>query len=562
MTTPPPFSSIDYPYPDWQSLMAQVEGLIETIGTTDRAEDALDAMAKYEHLMQGLDSNGALTYLRFSQDTSSEAHKARKANYDEMAPKFEDYTNRLKQAFLDSPHAEALKANFGEHVLNLWRVDIETFQPSIEPLLVEESKIKTRYVELTAGAQIEFQGETYTISELKKFANHADRNVRREAARVQWQWVYDNEEALDTIYDELVAVRHKIATMLGHDQFTPLGYKRMKRTDYNEEDVARFRQEVRDVVVPLAQQLREAQRQALGVDTLYAWDEGVHDLNGNPAPQGDHDWMVEQARAMFNEMGHGLGKFFGQMADGGYMDLKSRKNKAGGGFCTSIADVKMPFIFANFNGTKGDVEVFTHEMGHAFQNWCSSDKDILEYHWPTSESAEIHSMSLEFLTWPHMEKFFLDDADRFRRIHLIEGLLFLPYGVAVDHFQHMVYAEPEASAERRRQMWAQCEQMYMPWRNWGELDEVASGRRWQLQGHIYQVPFYYIDYTLAQTCALQFWLRAEADFETAMEDYVTLCKRGGEAPFLELVSSAKLRSPFEPGSLEAVVERSRAFLEQ
>jgi M3 family oligoendopeptidase len=313
--------------------------------------------------------------------------------------------------------------------------------------------------------------------------------------------------------------------------------------------------------VPLCVRLRERQRKTLGVDRLMAWDEAVQDPRGNPQPQGDHDWMVERARTMFDTMGGDLGPFFRLMDEGNLLDLKSREGKAGGGFCTSFPTYGVPFIFANFNGTKSDVDVFTHEMGHAFQAWSSREKETVDYLWPTAEACEVHSMSLEFLTWPHMQLFFGDEAERYRRLHLTDALLFLPYGVAVDHFQHRIYEQPEATPAERHAMWSEMEATYLPWRDWGDLERPAGGGFWQKQLHIYDYPFYYIDYTLAQVCALQFWVRAQADRAAAMQDYVALCRRGGEAPFQTLVRSAGLVSPFDEGCLERVVEAARGVLE-
>jgi M3 family oligoendopeptidase len=318
---------------------------------------------------------------------------------------------------------------------------------------------------------------------------------------------------------------------------------------------------VRAQVVPLSLELRRRQQETLGLDKLMFWDEALHDRHGNPTPLGDHDWMLVRAQEMFDALGGGLDDFFRLMTRSRLMDLKNREGKAGGGFCTSFPTHGVPYIFANFNGTKGDVEVFTHEMGHAFQAYESRGQRLLDYLWPTFESCEIHSMSLEFLTGPQMDKFFGDDAERFRRIHLAQSLLFIPYGVAVDHFQHLVYARPEATPAERHAMWQEMERMYLPWRDYGDLPHVPQGGFWQFQRHIYLMPFYYIDYTLAQTCALQFWVRSRRNFREAMEAYVALCRRGGEAPFQQLARSAGLKSPFETGGLAEVVAQARAALE-
>jgi M3 family oligoendopeptidase len=308
--------------------------------------------------------------------------------------------------------------------------------------------------------------------------------------------------------------------------------------------------------------LRRRQAHALGLESLKFWDEGVHDPLGNPAPQGDHDWMIERARAMFDAMHPEIGGFFGLMVDAHLMDLKNREGKAGGGFCTAFPDFGVPFIFANFNGTKGDVEVFTHEIGHALQAYLSRQQPVIDYLWPTYESCEIHSMSLEFLTWPHMDKFFGEGADRFRKIHLAQSLLFIPYGVAVDHFQHLVYANPDATPAERHGMWREMERTYLPWRDYGDLPHLPHGGFWQFQRHIYLSPFYYIDYTLAQTCALQFWARATQDYPRAIADYLALCRRGGEAPFQELARSAGLVSPFAANSLRDVARLARGELDR
>jgi M3 family oligoendopeptidase len=256
-----------------------------------------------------------------------------------------------------------------------------------------------------------------------------------------------------------------------------------------------------------------------------------------------------------------LAAFFRMMNEGGFLDLDNRPAKAPGGFCTSFPTKGLPFIFANFNGTHHDIDVFTHEMGHAFQNYQSRDLPGFDYLWPTFESCEIHSMSLEHLAYPHIGLMVGEEAaERYRRMHLIQSLAFLPYGVCVDHFQHEVYANPEASPAQRHAMWKRLEAIYMPWRDYGDIVYFGKGARWQAQLHIYGMPFYYIDYTLAECCALQFWVKSRTDYAKALQDYVALCGRGGSAPFQALAASAGLISPFQEGALsDAVAEAARVL---
>jgi M3 family oligoendopeptidase len=314
-------------------------------------------------------------------------------------------------------------------------------------------------------------------------------------------------------------------------------------------------------VVPLVARLVARRRDAFGIERVYFWDEALDDPKGNPGPAGGHDFLVAQAQTLFDRLHPAMGEFYRMMREGGFLDLENRPTKAGGGFCTSFPTHGVPFIFANFNGTDHDVKVFTHEMGHAFQNWRSRELPGIDYLWPTMEAAEINSMGLEFLAHPQLDLLVGEaEADRFRRVHLTQSLEFLPYGVCVDHFQHEVYANPDWSPAERHALWQRLERRYMPWRDYGDLGYLAKGGLWQAKHHIYQSPFYYIDYTLALCCAMQFWVRSLKNFPAALDAYVELCGRGGSAPFQELVRSAGLVSPFAPGALQGVVAEAERRL--
>jgi len=548
------FHDIRAKTPDPEQIAARHREVTASFESAADASGRLEALRQWDAMRRELGTWGSLVGLRFQQDTRDVERKAALVERDEMAPKLQELEIDFMRRVKEGAHRDEVGAHFGPHMLDMWDCAMASYNPTIEAETVAESKASVAYTELVSSARFEFRGERLNLSQLGKYSQHADREVRHEAARLRWDWFQENGAELDRIYDELVKLRHAQAVKLGYDNYVALGYLKMGRVDYDQKDVERYRKAVLEHVVPLCSRLRERQRETLGVETLMAWDEAVQDPRGNPKPKGDHDWMMKRARAMFDEMGSELGGFFRLMAEGDFLDLKARKGKAGGGFCTSFPTHGVPFIFANFNGTKGDVEVFTHEVGHAFQNWCSNDKETVDYFWPTSEAAEVHSMSLEFLTWPHMEKFFEEDAERFRKVHLTESLLFLPYGVAVDHFQHLVYENPGATPEERLGMWQEMERTYLPWRNWGELERPAAGGFWQIQSHIYGSPFYYIDYTLASVCAMQFLALADADRAKAMEAYIALCRRGGEAPFQDLVRSAGLTSPFDEGCLADVVD--------
>ena len=519
------------------------------------------ALSRWDEERRRTESWSALVHLRFSQDTASAEARAERDYADTLAPEATRHEVSVKRRLLEHPDRAALIAEQGAHRVRLWEMDITTFDPAIAPALEEEARLCAEYTELLASARLDIEGTQVNLSGLAPFQESQDRDVRHRAEQARWGFFKANAERLDGLYDRLVTLRHDMAATLGFASYTPLGYRRMRRVDYGPEQVAAFRAQVLEHVVPLVHKLLQRRTAEQGWDRLHAWDESLIDPAGNPRPAGAHDLLIERATIMFDRMGPVLGEFFRTMNDGGFLDLRNRDGKAGGGFCTSFPTEGVPFIFANFNGTHHDIAVFTHEMGHAFQNWQSRDLPGIDLLWPTMDAAEINSMGLEFLTWPHMELMVEEGAaDRYRRMHLIASLAFLPYGVCVDHFQHEIYADPRMSAEGRHALWRRLERLYMPWRDYGGLDYPAKGGRWQAQLHIYRLPFYYIDYTLALCCAMQFWLAARRDPDDAMRRYTELCAQGGSGSFTELVASAGLVSPFDPGALHDVVREAEAVL--
>jgi len=544
-------------YEDVKAEYAAIEAAFD--GAGDVAERHA-ALKRWDDLRRSIETWGALVHVHFTLDTRVEANRQAREAFDRMRPELDELKIAFMKKLLASEHRADVEAAVGGYSLARWEAEITTFHPALKEDLVEESELDAKYTALLASAEIELRGKSYNLSTIRRFMEAQERDLRREADGAVWDWFGSNAAELDAIFDSLVKLRDKMARKLGFENAIEFSYKRMARTDYGEAEVERWREEIREHVVPVATRIRERQAAALGVEKLRFFDEALHDPAGNPKPKGDPDWMVAQAQEVFDAMGGGLGEFYAMMVKRGLLDLDSRDGKAGGGYCSSLTGYGVPFIFANFNGTKDDVRVFTHEMGHAFQGYSSRGLYPIDSLWPTAEACEIHSMSLEYLSWPQMEAFFDDDADRFRRLHLTGSLLFLPYGAAIDHFQHLIYQDPNATPAERHSMWKRMEQTYLPWRDYDGVAHGERGALWQRQLHVYHHPFYYIDYTLAESCALQFWLRSREDRDKAMADYVALCKRGGEAAFSDLVKGADLASPFEPGALPAVVDEAKRFL--
>ncbi len=501
-----------------------------------------------------------LVRLRYAQDTRSDAAREAQRELDRRTPGVTALDTAMKHRFLTSDLRPQLEDQLGTQAFALWNADVATFDATIAGDLVREAELTRAYTELLATAEVDFAGQRRSLGGLGIYLQDADRGVRHAAERARWSAFEDRAEQLDALFDELVHLRDGMARSLGYTSYTELGYRRMRRVDYGPNDVARYREEVEGLVVPFAHELVRRLGAESGLERVFLWDEATLAVRAHVAPRGDRAWILARTREALAAIDPALGEFVGVMLDRDLLDVENRPGKALGAYCTTFPTRREPFVFANFNGSRSDVKTLMHELGHAFQAWRSRDKIAVDYLTPTLESAEIHSMSLEYLSWPQMDRFFGDEAAAYRREHLLDAMLFLPYGAAVDHFQHLVYAHPSASPAERHAMWQEVERRYLPWRAYGDLAHPAKGALWQEKRHIYVAPFYYIDYTLALCCALQFWQRADADREAALEAYVTLCGRGGEASFRTLVRDAGLRVPFETGALAGVVAAARATL--
>jgi M3 family oligoendopeptidase len=412
-----------------------------------------------------------------------------------------------------------------------------------------------------SGIEFDFEGEKRNLGAMAPFMQSTDRNMRKKASETYYGALYAEKDDLDNIYHNLVQTRHKLALDQGYIDFVKMSYHRLLRYDYGPEEVAAFRELVQKHLIPISNKLRERQAKRIGVDKLKHYDEPLKFLEGNPTPKGSPEWILETGRQMYKELSPETHEFFESMVKADMMDLVNRNGKQGGGYCTYFPTYGSPFIFSNFNGTAHDVEVLTHEAGHAFQVYSSKDQPLNEYWWPTLESAEIHSMSMEFFTWPWMKNFFGEDTDRFMFDHIASSMTFIPYGCSIDHFQELVFRNPGDSPEERLERWKQVEKIYAPMKDNDGNPFLEEGRYWQRQGHVYRSPFYYIDYTLAQICAFQFWIKSREDFDAAWKDYLRLCRAGGSKPFLQLLDLANLDSPFEESTMLRVAEEVNAWLD-
>jgi M3 family oligoendopeptidase len=555
------FSEYPYQRPDMEGAKVKFGELLERFEQAGSLVEQAQVLEELNLYRGEFESMRDLAYVRHTVDTNDAFYEAEQAFFDEAEPVYQGLITDYYRKLIGSRYRKELEEEWGTQLFKLAELSLSTFKPEVVADLQAENKLVSEYVKLLASAKISFRGEELNLSQLTPFKQSTDRETRKEASEAGYRFFQENGDRFDELYDQLVKLRTEIARKLGFSTFTELAYARLNRTDYGPEDVARFRKQVEEQIVPVAQKLKERQRVRIGVDKLKYYDDKFSYATGNAKPHGGKDWILERGLQMYKELSPETDEFFRFMMDTGLLDLESKAGKASGGYCTHFPIYKAPFIFANFNGTSHDIDVLTHEAGHAFQYYMSRSYLPPEYHFPTLEACEIHSMSMEFLTWPWMELFFEEETEKYKFTHLSESLLFIPYGVAVDEFQHAMYERPELTPKERKQVWREIEKKYLPHLDYSENGYLEEGGFWQQQRHIYNSPFYYIDYTLAQLCAFQFWVKARQDREAAWEDYLRLCKAGGSKPFTELVKLAALVSPFEKGCVGSVIGEIEAYLD-
>lgn len=554
------FNEFKYERPNFEKFSQEVTELLNQLEKEESPEKFLELFNQINIMRKHISTMESISNVRHTIDTSDEFYDKENQYWDQQGPLYQVFEQRLAKITLAKPYREELLKEIPMTYFQLAEQDLKSFDEKIIPLLQEENQLTSSYAKLKASCKIDFDGKELNLSQIEAESENLDREHRKRAVEARVKWLGEKESEFDEIYHKLVQVRQKIAEELGFENFIELGYYRMNRLDYNEEMVATYRKQVLEQLVPLAQKLYDKQAGRLGENHLAYYDLPIQFLDGNPTPKGGEAELVEAAKQMYHEMSPETKEFIDVMINQELWDLTSKPNKAGGGYCTLIADHKVPFIFSNFNGTSGDVDVLTHEAGHAFQVYSSRNIEVPECLWPTLESCEIHSMSMEFFAWPWMDKFFKEDTKKYYYTHLASAIQFIPYGILVDHYQHEVYANPTWTTGQRKECWRRLEKQYTPWKDYTGYASLEGGSFWHKQSHIFASPFYYIDYTLAQVCALQFWTRLQKQDPKAWADYLELCKMGGTKSFVQLVETAGLISPFKEGCLNQVAKTVDEYL--
>lgn len=559
------FNDISVQSIDIEKIKADFAELSHEMSEAQDESETLAAVREYFKLLDHIMTDLQVIEIHFTQDTANKEYERMQEEADQNTPIINDIINNFEILITTSKHLEAIKREFGELFIKRLELSQKIFSPEIIPDCQEENRLVSKYNAIIASADIEFNGQRYNIPRLAKFTQSPDREVRKKASAALSAFFKENDEKIGEIYGELVKLRTKIANKLGYDSFIPVAYARLGRLDYDDKDVANYREQIYKYVVPVAQKIVESQKKRIGLlDDFHYYDAPIQYLDGNPEPLGTTEEKIDKAERIYQDMDPYVASFFTFLKEHNMLDLETRPGKQGGGYMCYLPDLESSFIFSNFNNTYHDIDVLTHEFGHALQGFLSSSYEVPSYRSPGYECCEIHSMSMEFFADPYIDAFFdKTNAKKYHHLHLASAISFLPYGVSVDEFQHRVYAKPDLTHTERKTIWREIEKKYIPSRQYGvDCPYLEEGGFWLKQGHIFASPFYYIDYTIAQVVSFQFFLESLDDYKKALNKYLDFCRLGGRYDYKELLAKGGLTDPMKEGTLKEIMPRLQALVEE
>ena len=555
------FCEMQYVRPDGEALLQKIREATMQLRDSGDFETAKTIFWSVQEEATHFETMSSLAYVRNTINTKDAFYEKEMEYLFGIQPRLNVEMKAFHEVLLASAFLADFEKELGELYVQQIKADIRLTDACNVELQVKESMLKQEYSKTAAAPTTQFHGEELNFYGLLKKMQSDNRLIRKEAMEA-WAALYESiSEKLDSIYTELMKLRLQMAENLGFSSYEEMVFLKMGRYTYTPEDLAVFRRQVCEHVVPICEKLFENQRQRLGIDTLHYYDESIVFPDGNAMPIGTTQELLEKAGKMYREISKETGDFFDFMLAYDLFDLETRNGKQQGGYCTTFPDYKAPFIFSNFNGTDADIDVLTHEAGHSFEAYEAMRRiPLTEQTFSTSEVAEIHSMSMEFFTYPWMELFFGEHAEKYRKSHLWDALECVPYMACVDEFQHRVYEEKLFDAMERRKIWSELEKKYMPWRDYDGNAFLENGGFWMQKQHIFMEPFYYIDYALARFGSLEYYGHMMQDYQSAWEDYYHLCCAGGSRSYPELLKIGNLSSPLEEGTVKRILDSIEEYI--
>ena len=522
-----------------------------------------DGSTLAEHVSEA----GTLLSIAMTCDTESEVKRRAYLDFIEnVQPKLSEFADAFNHRLAGHPALDELPPRHDLMIKGIL-TDIAIFREENIPLQVEEAKLETEHSTITGAMTVEFDGEERTFSQMALYFENTNRSIREAAWRAVVERMEQDSERLSGIYDELIRIRHQIALNAGFDDYRPYIFEAKHRYDYSIDDCLEFHDSIERVCVPMMHELQERRREALGVATLRPWDVGEKsgggvDIHGRPplAPFEDVERLISGCSNVFHGMSPELGGMFDMLRERNSLDLESRKGKAPGGYQANLEKTRIPFIFMNAAGTHDNLSTMLHEAGHAFHSCYSSNLELIGDRNPPIEFAEVASMSMELMSQPQWSEFYSDEDARRAKLEDLEKIVcFLPWMATIDAFQHWVYANPGHTHEERSEQWLELRRRFGPRTDWSGFNELKE-TSWQSQLHLFQVPFYYIEYGIAQLGAIQLWQHHRRDSKDGLARYARAMKLGNTKPLPELFEAAGLDLGFDEGHVASLIGELRVAM--
>jgi oligoendopeptidase F len=551
----------DFDPADWADAQPLYD---ELVGRGFDSPAALEQwLTDFSELSSVMDEYGSRRYIDKSCHTEDEEIKKRFLHYvEEIEPKIKPIAFELQKKFLASPHAAALGRQDRRYAMlaRNWQADVDIFRDENVPLATEVTKLVTDYDSLFGAMTVQFGGEELTLQQAERYLEEPDRTTRQQAWELIASRRYRDHEAIEGIFDKLLELRARTAANAGLPDYRAYIWRAYKRFDYSPEQCLAFADAIARTVVPLVRELDRSRRRDLGLDALRPWDLAVDPKNRPPlAPFDRRDMgaMVEKTAAIFDRVNSGLAEDFRSLGRRNNLDLDSRKGKQPGGYQANLEEAREPFIFMNAAGLQRDVETLLHEAGHAFHCLAARDEPLMFLRPAPTEFCEVASMSMELLGADHFDLFYDEaDAARARRTHLEHVIKFFPYVATIDSFQHWLYTHPGHTREQRAAEWLRLLDVFgyygsaLDWGGYEHLRRVM----WQWKLHLFHVPFYYVEYGIAQLGALQLWIKSRQDPHRAVGNYRSALKLGGTRPLPELFTAAGIVFDFSEKTLRPLMD--------
>ena len=557
------FNEMTYTRPDIDALLARCRELAAKAAAAPDGDALVRLYYEQSEAFAEYNTAANLANIHYTCDTRDAYWKVEQDFFDANGPAVTNASVEISRAFLANPHVDALTEKFGTTCVAGMKNAVLSMDDRTVELQQQFNALVSRYQQIYGGALVELDGKQLTIPQLGPYKEDLDPAVRRAAYEAEAGYFDAHRAELDELYGQIVQNLNAQARVMGYHDYSELSYVRMNRIGYGPDEIRKFRDQVANDVVPQLQKVMALRAKRTGIAHPAFTDLPILFRDGNPKPIPGYKARMDAARTMYHELSPETAEFIDFMQDNELFDVESRPGKMSGGYMTSLPSYKAPFIFANWNDTSGDVDVLTHECGHAFEGYVAERDPAIpaDLECPGMESAEIHSMAMEFLTAPWHHLLFGRDTDKYALLHAEDSFVFLAYGCEVDEFQHIMYQNPDLTPDERNAEWLKLEKKYRPWIDFDNLPFYGRGAGWQRQLHIYECPFYYIDYCLSTMAALQFFLLSLTDHKDAWERYLRLVRRAGTASYTELLETAGLKVPFEAGSIKGIAQQMTDWLE-